>query len=320
MQADEVENMRLSICSLVALVFSVITAEAQVTFNKDVMPIFQQRCQTCHRPGELAPMSLLTYKDARPWAKSIRSKVITREMPPWHADAQYGEFMNDRRLTEKEIETITKWVDDGAVEGNPKDLPAPVVFTEGWRIPKPDAVLTMTNEYKVASSGPDEYIYFAVPTNFKEDRYVSAAEVRPGNRKAVHHILAFLQPAGAGVPSRSNVERFNQVAGLPLFKGEGFAIRVNQDAPVYDDSCSLPNGGSALGGDMTGGARPLLAGYAPGTSADVWPDGIAMKIPAASEILFQIHYSKTGEEETDRSSIGLVFAKEPPKQILRWRW
>ncbi|MBI4474578.1 MAG: thiol-disulfide isomerase [Acidobacteria bacterium] len=312
--------MKLSFFAALCLLFSSsITAEAQVTFNKDVVPIFQRHCQSCHRPGEAAPMSLLTYKEARPWARAIKLKVSTREMPPWHADSKYGPFLNDRRLTDEEITTLAKWVDGGAIEGNPKDLPAPLQFTEGWRIGPPDVVLTMSEEYKVPASGSDEYIYFSVPTNFPEDRYVQAVEIRPGNRKVVHHVLAYVQKAGAGVPSRSDVDRYNRAAGGPIFQGEGFAIRVQQDAPVYDDACALPNGGSALGGDVSGGSRPMLAGYAPGTSADVWPDGMAMRIPAGSEILFQIHYAKTGQPETDRTSIGLVFAKQP-ETLVRWRW
>src|SRR2546425_950374 len=117
-----------------------------VTFSKDVAPIFFKNCGDCHRPGELAPMSLLSYKDARPWARSIREKVVSRVMPPWHADPHYGKFGNDKRLSQQEIDTIAAWVDQGAREGNPKDLPPVPSYAEGWKIGKPDVVLTMQEE------------------------------------------------------------------------------------------------------------------------------------------------------------------------------
>ena len=139
-------------------------------------------------------MSLLSFQDSRPWAKSIREKVISREMPPWHADPRHGEFKNDRRLTRTEIDTITAWVDGGAKEGEARDLPPVPKFVEGWGIGQPDLVLQMPEEYTLEASGPDEYQYFTIPTNFTEDRYVQAAELRPGNRKIVHHLLAFIQP------------------------------------------------------------------------------------------------------------------------------
>src|SRR5512144_3174686 len=113
-----------------------------VTFSKDVAPIFFKHCADCHRPNDMAPMSLLTYKDARAWARSIREKVVTRQMPPWHADPNHGKFSNDRRLSQQEIDTIAAWVDQGAKQGSPKDLPAAPVFPEGWKIGKPDVVLS----------------------------------------------------------------------------------------------------------------------------------------------------------------------------------
>jgi mono/diheme cytochrome c family protein len=164
-----------------------------VTFSKDVAPIFYKNCVQCHRPGEIAPFSLMTYKDARPWARSIREKVLTREMPPWHADPRYGEFANDRRLSQKDIETIVRWVDQGAKEGDPKDLPPLPKFEEGWNIGKPDLVIYMPEEYTVPASGTVEYKYFVVPTNFKQDMWVQAAEIRPGARSVVHHIIVFVQ-------------------------------------------------------------------------------------------------------------------------------
>src|SRR5215208_1103977 len=170
----------------------------EVTFSKDVAPIFFKSCVECHRANEAAPMSLMSYKEARPWAKSIKEKVILREMPPWHADPHFGEFSNDRRLSQKDVDTIAAWVDGGAMEGNAKELPPTPQFADGWTIGKPDVVLQMSEEFALDASGPDEYRNFEIPTNFKEDRYVQMAEARPGNRKIVHHIAAFIRLAPRG--------------------------------------------------------------------------------------------------------------------------
>ena len=292
---------------------------AAPTFSKDVMPILQERCQVCHRPGEIAPMSLMSYDQVRPWARAIREKVITRAMPPWHADPGIGEFSNDRRLSDREIQTIVHWVDSGAPEGNPADLPKPRRFVEGWSIGQPDVVLTMTEEFKVSANGSDEYIYFAIPTRFTEDKYIQAIEIRPGNRRAVHHVIAMVQKGGVRVPQRSP-DNVNRLAGTKLFAGEDAVIWVADGAPVYDNECPVPNPFEILDGDVTGGTRPLIGAYVPGESATVLPPGVAQKIPAGSEILLQIHYAKTGKEETDRTSVGLVFSNEPSAKLLQTRW
>jgi len=164
-----------------------------VTFNKDVAPIFYANCVQCHRAGEIAPMSLMTYKEARPWARSIREKVTTREMPPWHADPRHGAFSNDRRLAQKDVDTILAWVEQGTPEGSPKDLPPAPKFAEGWNIGKPDAVFYLPQEFTVPAEGVVEYKYFTVPTKFTEDKWVQAAEIRPGDRRLVHHIIVNVQ-------------------------------------------------------------------------------------------------------------------------------
>jgi mono/diheme cytochrome c family protein len=284
---------------------------AAVTFN-EVAPIFFKNCAQCHREGEAAPMSLLSYKDARPWAKSIREKVSSREMPPWHADTHIGQWANDRRLSQSDIDTITTWVDGGASEGDPKKLPAAPTFTDGWTIGKPDLVLEMTEPYKLDAQGPDEYQYFEIPTNFKEDRYVSMAEARPGNRRVVHHIIAFLAaPGSPSVANRSKEEVDKALKNSPFFR-DGFLMRLKPETPVVDDGCSAP-----ARGDNSG---EFLTGYAPGHNADVWEPGIAKKIPAGSIIRLQIHYSKVaGSVQTDRSKVGLVFSKEPPQTLMNKR-
>jgi len=185
---------------------SAASAGNTVTFNKDVAPILFKSCAECHRPGEAAPFSVLSYKDARPWAKSIREQVVSRQMPPWHADPHVGAWANDRRLSQTEIDKIAAWVDGGAPEGEANDLPPAPQFVEGWRIGKPDLVLTMPNEFTLEASGPDEYQNFEIPLNFTEDRYVLKAEARPGNRKIVHHIIAFIVPPAKGDQPRLSEE------------------------------------------------------------------------------------------------------------------
>jgi hypothetical protein len=178
-----------------------------VTFNKDVAPIMYKHCADCHRSGEAAPMPLLSYRDARPWAKSIREKVASRIMPPWHADPHYGEFKNDRRLPQQDLDTILAWVDGGALEGNSSDLTPAPKFVDGWSIGQPDVVFRMPEDFTLEASGPDEYQYFEVPTNFKEDRYVQAVEARPGNRRVVHHVIvSIVPPASSPTPVLSDVE------------------------------------------------------------------------------------------------------------------
>ncbi len=167
----------------VAVPMRATTEEASVgvTFNKDVLPILQKNCQTCHRPGEIAPMSFLTYKDARPWARAMKTAVANRQMPPWFADPAYGHFANDKRLSDADISAISAWADGGAVEGDEKDKPAPVVFQEGWGL-KPDMVIEMPQDVLLPASGTINYKSILVKANFTEDRWVVAADLRPGNR------------------------------------------------------------------------------------------------------------------------------------------
>jgi mono/diheme cytochrome c family protein len=237
-----------------------------ITFNKDVAPIFYQHCAECHRPGEVAPMSLLTYKDARPWAKAIREKVAEREMPPWHADPKHGEFLNDRRLSPEEIAKIVAWVDGGVKEGDARDLPPAPKFTAGWSIGQPDETLSIP-EQTVPADGVVKYQYFTVPTNFKEDRWITAAEIRSTGRSAVHHVIVFVQePGGAG-----------------------------------------------------GDRGRLLVGTAPGEQPTRFLPGMGKKIPAGSNLIFQMHYTPNGKEAKDVTSVGLIYAKEPVKHHVLTR-
>lgn len=187
---------KMVLCAAVLLVspFSVTAQSSQpreVTFSKDVAPILYQNCVECHRPGEVAPFSLLTYQNARPWAKSIRQAVIQRKMPPWFGDSHFGDFANDRRLSDKDIETITAWIDGGAKEGNRADMPTPPQYSDGWQIGKPDLILSMKDAYAIPASG--QIPWLTLPSEdyeFTEDVWVQAIEIRPGNRAAVHHATA----------------------------------------------------------------------------------------------------------------------------------
>ena len=157
-----------------------------VTFNKDVLPILQKNCQTCHRPGQVGPFSMLSYKDARPWAKAIKTAVTARTMPPWFADPHYGHFLNDRSLKQSEIDTIAAWVDSGAPEGNAKDAPAPVQWpAAGWQV-KPDVVLELP-PFEVPARGILDWMTLVVPAPFKEDVWITSVEILPGEPSAVHH-------------------------------------------------------------------------------------------------------------------------------------
>lgn len=287
----------------------------EVTFNKDVAPIFHAKCAECHHPGEATPFSTLTYKDVRPWAKSIKEKVINREMPPWHADPHVGEWANDRRLTPQQIETIVAWVDQGAKEGDLKNLSPAPQFTDGWSIGKPDVVIPMTEEFTLDANGPDEYQYFDIPSNFTEDKYVVMAEARPGNRKIVHHIIAFVVPPGQPNTAKMTKEQRDKAVEMslknsPMYR-EGFLIRMKPDQPVFDDLCAAP---AEKRRDAIDNGT-FVAAYAPGRNVDRWEPGLAKKIPAGSIIRLQVHYSKVaGSAQKDRSMVGLVFSKEPPQR------
>jgi hypothetical protein len=299
-----------------------------VTFSKDIAPLFYQSCAECHRPGEGAPFSVLSYKDVRPWAKSIKEKVARKTMPPWHADPHYGTWANDRRMTQAEIDAVIAWVDQGAKEGNAKDLPPVPNFTNGWTIGKPDLVIPLPETFTLEASGPDEYQYFTVDPGFKEDVFVQSAEARPDNRKIVHHIIAFIQPPNAnGKPridlsklSKEEIEKLKaqMEKNSPTYR-EGFLIRTKLEAPVVDDGCAAPTGGRLSRGDrgqdMENGQ--LLAGYAPGMNQAVWEPGTVKKIPAGSKIVFQMHYSKVaGAVQKDCSSLGLILAKTEPQKLV----
>jgi hypothetical protein len=257
------------------------TAGPPASFQKDVLPILQQRCLECHRPGEIAPMSLLTYADARPWAKSIRQAVITRKMPPWLADPKYGHLANDRSLTQPEIDTLVSWVDGGAVEGDPKDAPPPPSRPQNWTIGTPDAVIEMRKPFPIPAQGIIDYQYIILPTHFSEDKWIQKVEVRPSDHRVVHHAVVYVREPGS-----------KWLEGEP--GSDAFSVPLAKGFTTSD----------------------ILMVYAPGNSIDEWKPGMAKKIKAGSDLVLQMHYTADGQAVNDRTRIGVVFAKEPPKQAI----
>ena len=285
----------------------------EVTYNRDVAPILYNNCVKCHRPNDIAPMSLMTYKDTRPWARAIREAVVQRKMPPWHADPKIGDFINDPRLTDEEIATIDAWVRTGTKEGEAKDLPPAPVFAQGWHI-KPDVVFTIP-EFTVSGGSQDDYEYIYVPTNFTEDKWIQAAEVLPGDRRVVHH--ATVSVIAADKVAKEEAEHGKADAGVDKYHYRtGKVLHISKDAPVIDDGCSSPDGGGVPG--HSSGYLNIVPGiYLPGHLAETRPPGYALRIPAGSYLQFQVHYSNhTGDDVKDRTSIGLVFAREPVKHEI----
>ncbi|MFN0110549.1 MAG: thiol-disulfide isomerase [Blastocatellia bacterium] len=265
------------------------------TFSKDVAPILFAKCATCHHPGEAAPMSLLNYKEVRPWAKSIREKVVSREMPPWYADPNHGEFLNDARLSNDQIETIKSWVEAGAKEGDAKDLPAQPKFSNaGWSFnTEPDAVLSMTEEASIPVDGAVAYRYFAVPTNFTEDKYVQFAEVKRGEASVIHHVIVSVREPGQGALPPAGEIKFGTQRVNPEAGQQSQQQRRRESNP---DS--------------------MLVGWAPGMSPLTLRPGNAKLVKKGSVLVFQMHYTTNGVAATDRTQIGLWFSKAPVEKRL----
>ena len=299
-------NKTLAVVATAAVLLAVLagarieaqqTAAAVPTFSKDVAPILYKQCVSCHRPGEAAPMPLLTYEQARPYAKAIANAVTSRTMPPWHADAPAGTFHNERVLNERERATLTAWAAGGAINGNPKDLPAQPTFTEGWVLGTPDVVLEMLEDYPIPAKGTIQYEWFYIPSNFAEAKWVKALEVRPGDRAAVHHVLVYYRAKPEGkVPPIARANQKNQSNGPP--DEEGIEKRPRRT-------------------DLGGMPPRLIATYAPGTNPQVAPAGTAFRLEPGGIIELQMHYTATGRPTTDRTKVGITFAAEPSPREVR---
>ena len=271
-----------------------------VTFTKNVLPILQKNCQACHRPGEIAPMSFLTYESTRPWAKAIKSAVVTRKMPPWFADSQHGRFANDRSLTAADIETLSRWADDGAPMGSPADAPAPKQWADGWQT-TPDHIVTIPS-YTVPARGTVEWGYVVVPSGFTQDTWVTSIEIRPENRESVHHVVSYVQPHSASVPRGVFIwDQKTRDANGVATPGQAFL-----NAQMIADNGQRVRTSEILNGEPA-------AVYVPGGQAqDFTAHGAAKLIPANSDLVINVHYQTTGKPVTENTRIGFTIAKEPP--------
>jgi hypothetical protein len=285
----------LTVISFASIAVAMAAAPATPTFNKDVLPILQKNCQSCHRDGAIAPMSLVTYEETRPYARAMARAVRNKTMPPWFADPAVGHFRNAKILSDADVATIGDWAEGGALEGDAKDKPAPVDFADGWTIGKPDIVVTMPKDIDVPATGAIEQSNVLVRAHFEQDVWVKAAEVKPGNPRVVHHMKAWVRPPDS-----------------PWMKDapEGELYDPPRGSAGFD--AAAPTVLSATG------YRPvqdILAKYNPGVEGQAFATGSAAKfIAAGSDIVFEVHYTASGKPEKDRSSVGLVLADAPPQQ------
>ncbi|MGH9512097.1 MAG: thiol-disulfide isomerase [Terriglobales bacterium] len=267
------------------IMFAQTNANAPPTFYKDVLPILQQHCQTCHRPGEIAPFPLVSYQQAHSWSEQIKDAVRAKRMPPWFADPCCGKFADDPSLSAAEIATVSSWADARAPAGNPRDAPKPPHWVAGWNIAKPDLILQMPKPVAIPAHGDVEYTYEIVPTNFVQDRWVQMCEVRPSSREHVHHAVLYVRPPES-----------TWLRGAPI--GVPFTASTVHDPHLMREA-------HATTSDM-------LLVYAPGSSPDNWPAGEAKFIPAHSDLIFQMHYTTNGRAASDQTAVGMVFSKHIP--------
>ena len=283
----------------IALTISVMLAASQTaghsdvqknpppTFYKDVVPILQDHCQSCHRAGEPAPMPLVTYQQSLPYANKMAAAVEMKMMPPWFADPRYGHFLNDPSLTAYQIETIAAWAKAGAPAGDSRDAPAPRKWSDVWNISTPDLILKMPKAVPIPAQGEVEYTYEIVPTHFTEDKWVQMAEVLPSSPAHVHHAVVYIRPPDSPWLRHAPV-------------GTPFTASMLADPEERRQAHETTS--------------DLLLVYAPGSAPDRWAEGMAKFIPAGSDLVFQMHYTTNGEAAVDQTSVGLVFAKTTPRQ------
>jgi hypothetical protein len=251
---------------------------ATPTYNKDVAPILYKNCATCHRPGEVAPFSLLSYQDAAKRAQLIATVTGKRVMPPWKPEPGYGEFQDTRRLSDAQIAVLQEWAANGAPEGDPGTTPTPPVFPGGWQIGQPDRITTLDTTFTVPADGPDRFRCFVIPLNLDHDVFVGATEFRPGNRRVVHHALVFVDPLQQG----GKLAAGSPDGGYNCFGSPGFAAG-------------------------------LMGGWVPGQVAAKPTPGYAVPLRPGTDLVLQIHYHPDGKPEEDRSSLGLFFSEAPTK-------
>ena len=257
------------------------------TFYRDVLPILQQHCQSCHRPGEIAPMPLMSYKETKRFARAIADDARDRKMPPWFADTHVGHFSNDPSLSINEIQTLVDWAAAKAPAGKPADAPPAQQFAQGWNIPQPDLVVRMPQPVAIPAEGDVEYTYEIVPTGFTEGKWVRMSEIRPTSRENVHHAVVYIRPPDS--PWLRHAPK-----GMPFTASD-----MTNEEDRHDTHTTKAD---------------ILLVYAPGSSPDNWPEGMAKFVPAGSDLVFQMHYTTHGRAAKDQTAIGMVFAKQPPAQ------
>ena len=266
--------------SLVLLLVAAFLLPAQaVTFNKDIAPIIYQNCAACHRPGEAAPFSLLSYADVAKKGTTLAGAVASRYMPPWKADPASYEYRDQRRLTDGQIALIQTWVKQGMPEGAAKDRTAPPTFASGWRLGEPDLVVEMPATFQIPAEGADIYRNIALPLGLNEDKWITAIEMHPTARAAVHHVLYFADPNGKA-----------------------------------HDKTDGPEPG--FGGMRAGGATVSLGGWAVGAQPQFFPEGLALSVTKGSDLVMQYHFHPTGKPLEEKAKIGLYFAKKAPERQM----
>jgi hypothetical protein len=276
--------MRYLIISALAAALPVSSLAAAPTFAKEVSRIIQAKCENCHRPGQVGPFSLTNFEEVSAFSKEIKRVTAARKMPPWSAVPGHGEFKNERRLSEDEIQTIAAWVDAGAPLGNKSDLPPVKKYSDDWALGKPDLILTPDDSFELAGSGVDEYRCFVMPTGIDQVRFIQAMEVRPGNRKIVHHVRAFADTTGK-------------------------AREMDAADPKAGFDCSL---------NMTAVfKRVSVGGWAPGMIPEKHSADIGTFLPAKADIVMEVHYHRNGLKETDRSSLGIYLHQHTPKHVAK---
>jgi hypothetical protein len=313
---------------IATFVFSAHTSFAQsVTFHKDVLPILQQHCQGCHRPGNIAPMSLLTYQSARPWAKAMKAAVLSRKMPPWSADPQYSHFSNDPSLSQKEIDSIAQWADSGAPAGDEKDAPPPRQWAENGWTTRPDIVLKGV-PYTVPAhpkSNVIEWMTLTTPTGFTKDMWITSVEIKPSDLAVTHHICVSFVPhrPDAVYNTLLWVDKQRDGAGVEVAPTERKLARPTADGkgiPVTtrDRNNAPPNAAASdRGAENTGGVGIGFTCYVPGRAlSDFRPFRAALLVPAGYDINWTIHYTPNGAEVTDRPEVGLTITNQQPQRFL----
>jgi peroxiredoxin len=275
-------------------------AVATVTYHKDVLPILQKNCQGCHRPGEVGPFSLMTYRQASVWAEAIKEFTQSKKMPPWKPSAGH-EMIGERKLTESEIAVLAKWADEGAPEGDAKDAPPPAKFPDGWYLGQPDLVLSPKDDFIIGPTGRDLFRVFVMPTGLTEDKYVVAIEVKPGNPRVVHHTLNFFDTTGRARKMEEETQAKERQSKPEVDCGPGYSSAMG--VGFRPGAADFKPGGSPPFGAM--------GGWAPGIIGRYLPNNTGYLLPKGSDLVVQVHYHRDGRIERDRIQIGLYFAKKP---------